>query len=70
MRPATTAIVSRGVFAGARPAPCGEYALVLGDNLSVAFRRGAEAPAFSLSLDEVVQHVIEGRVRIVGGKLL
>lgn len=69
MREARKAIISGDVFYAeeARPsrAPCGEYALDVKDGARVAFARPESDTAFSLSLDAVLQHVGEGRMRLI-----
>ncbi|MEQ8934217.1 MAG: hypothetical protein RIE56_00305 [Amphiplicatus sp.] len=69
MQTATKAIIRNDVFyaQGDRPsrAPCGEYALDVSGDSRVAFHGGGDDTRFSLSLDTVLQHVFEGRMRLI-----
>lgn len=65
----TKAIIKDAVFYGTssdcRRAPCGEYTLNKGCDC-VLFCKCNDEKAFSLSLDAFLQHLVEGRIALVG----
>ncbi|MEX0646042.1 MAG: hypothetical protein WD076_12075, partial [Parvularculaceae bacterium] len=74
MSPASKARLRAGVTyangKGACVAPAGEYAIERADKGAVRFTGGANASVFTLSIDAVYQHVFEGRIVFIDGRLL
>jgi hypothetical protein len=54
---------------GPAVAPAGDYAIERAEENAVRFR-GANASVFTLSIDAVYQHVFEGRIVFIDGRLL
>ena len=55
------------VGAGPCCAPCGDYEITEASNQRLCFSHCDGAGAFHLSIDAVMQHVCEGRIRINDG---
>jgi hypothetical protein len=53
----------------ARRAGCGEYDVTADTDMRVCFCNRSDGERFSLSLDAVYQHLIEGRMRLKNGRL-
>lgn len=56
--------------AGPALAPLGEYEITRLSEAEIAFSRPAPECAFKLSVDAILQHLCEGRMRLVGGDRL
>ena len=53
----------------ARRACCGEYDVTADTDMRVCFCNRSDGERFSLSIDAVYQHLIEGRMRLKNGRL-
>lgn len=74
MASASKALVRESVYYtqgnGPALAPFGEYEISRDNDGSVCFSSCATASAFRLSIDALLQHVSEGRIRLIGGQSL
>ncbi|MBI1365755.1 MAG: hypothetical protein GC153_07320 [Alphaproteobacteria bacterium] len=50
--------------------PFGEYEIVRNGEDQICFKNGSQDNVFTLSLDALVQHLFEGRISLIGGRIL